>query len=69
MYDNCEFYDAIYDNGKIVEAKYKENFGTVDYSRYIFTRHDKNDNWLEASVYKNNEVNPLYTILREIEYY
>lgn len=69
MYDACEFYDAVYDNGKILEAKYNTNFATKSFLRYVFTKHDKNLNWLEANVYKGLDTNVIYRILRKIEYY
>lgn len=56
------------DNDRILGAVF--DFGNPNYiERYVFTKHDSYENWLEADVYVNDDEEVSYTILREIEYY
>ena len=67
--DSIEFFDAVYRDGKLIEAKYKDNVEAEKYLHYVFTKYDSNGNWLEADVFKNNESEAQYSIIRSIGYY
>lgn len=68
-HDHYKFYDTVYDDKKLLSAKYQKSINDKEYFRYIFTKHDNNNNWLEAKIFRNESLNPYCTLLREITYY
>ncbi|UTC87307.1 hypothetical protein [Treponema denticola] len=64
-----KFYDVEYDGNKLLEGKLKFSEKSDTYFKYVYTKHDKNDNWIEAKIFYDDDTEASYTAIREIEYY